>query len=430
MQLPTEPQTIVRLTVDSFKRLRAAHVQPSRTGLVPVRGRNGQGKSSLIESMIAALLGRKGTQALPITEGEHGADVLLELGQLTVRRTWKRDSGGKAKTTLTVTGSDGVDIPSPQAILDALCGEFADPVAFLDMKAADQVKTTLNVLGLGGEVAAIEKDADEAYDERTVAGREADRFSKAMAALEVEVSGLPAPPTEGTIEELAAELQEANERNGAIDDDRKLRENIKTRGIEFASRRDQLKTELARIEDEMEKSREHWTQVNMRLDIAQATDVEPIMVSLRQHEEAAKHAGRRELLVATRAQAEEAQATHDAADRLLADLRGQIAALLAAAEFPIEGVTYDPEAKVLKIGGIPFDQASQGERIKLAAGVAMMGSPTIRVMFAREGSLLDHTSQAQLAAIAEAHGFQLWLEVVDDNPEGAGIFIEDGEVVG
>ena len=90
-------------------------------------------------------------------------------------------------------------------------------------------------------------------------------------------------------------------------------------------------------------------------------------------------------------------------------------------------MTYDAGTKTLKLNEIPFAQASQAERLKAAASVAMAGDPAIRVMFAREGSLLDEESRIYLAELAEASGFQLWLEVVDSEAEGSGVWIEDGE---
>ena len=421
----SKPMTVVRLKVDSFKRIHAANVTPSPTGLVPVRGENAQGKSSLIEAMLAALLGRKAAQELPIMEGEAGAEVVLDLGQLVVRRHWTRDSGGKAKSSLSVQTPDGVEQRSPQAVLDALVGEFADPVAFLDQKPAEQVRTMLQVMGLGAQIATLEEDASEIYDRRRDLGRDAHRLTKAAEALTLEVDGLPAPPTEGTIEELATSLQNAEVKNAAI-----------ASGLHelnaLAIRGEQIEKEIARLQEELESQRAEWKRVAVETTaLGDRVDPEPIRNALIAHEEASKYAGRRELLEQTRHEAHEAQQVHATCDDELDDKREAINALLATAEFPMEGVAYDPEKQAININGIPFSQASQAERLKLAATIAMLGNPTIRVMFAREGSMLDANSQAQLAQIAEENGFQLWLEVVDspaaDGSRRSGVWIEDGE---
>ena len=122
-----------------------------------------------------------------------------------------------------------------------------------------------------------------------------------------------------------------------------------------------------------------------------------------------------------------ARERHEVEKERLKGIRATIDKLLSHTKFPIEGMSYDHQSKLLMIGEVPFSNASQAERIKAAAAIAMAGNPRLKVIFAREGSLLDANSQLQLAEIAEANGFQLWLEVVDTNPEGAGILIEDGE---
>lgn len=426
---PTPPaqsaMTVVRLEVDSYRRLRAAHVQPSPTGLVLVRGRNGAGKSSLIGSMLEALGVEK--SELPITEGEHGGSVVLDLGDLVVRKRWTRDSGGKARPALTIEASDGSPLKSPAAVLKELRGRFADPVAFLDMPPAEQVKTVLGVLGLDEELQRLEAIAQSHYDRRRDLGRDADRLGKAAAELAHEVAGLPQPATDGTVDSLASELQAAKDVNARLEADVVALRSIDERGKAATDRLESLRAEIVKLEGEIEQLRTNREGVAERVRGKTKIDVEPIVEAMRAHEDAARLRGRRELAENTQRDADLAQAAHAAAERDLEGARQQIADLLASAKFPIEGMAYDPVGKVLTINAIPFSQASQAERLKAAAAVAMAGSPAIRVMFAREGSLLDEESRMQLAQLAEQSGFQLWLEVVDSNAQGAGVWIEDGE---
>jgi DNA repair exonuclease SbcCD ATPase subunit len=429
--------TVVRLDVDSFKRLRAAHVTPTPNGLVLVRGRNDQGKSSLIEAMQSALLGKAAAPELPITEGAHGSVTVVDLGELVVTKRWKRDSGGKATAALTVEAKDGSRISSPQAILDNLVGRFADPVAFLAMKPAEQVKTVLAVTGLDQQLQALEERAAAQFDQRRDLGRDADRLIKAEAQLALEVDGLPAPPTGGSVEALTTELEVITEHNANRERWIATRDMAGQAGIAAKERLAAIEVELARLQAEKDQlareltaQREAWNQASMVLTSVQPRDPAPVMALLRQHEEAARYAGKRDLLEQTRAQAAEARAAHVGADAALEGTRTMIAELLRGAAFPIEGMAYDPDKKLLTIGGIPFSQASQSMRIKVAAAVAMAGDPLIQVLFARDGSLLDAESQQQLAALAEERGFQLWLEVVDSTQEGPGLWIEDGQAFG
>lgn len=428
---PIPPMTVVRLDIDSFKRLRAAHVTPTPTGLVLVRGKNAAGKSSLIESMLDVLGAEKAD--LPITEGQHsgGVKVCLSNGNpeedLIVEEKITRDSAGKAKRALSITAANGSKKKGPASVLKSLRGHFADPVAFFNMSAADQVKTVLIVLGLDEELAVLEGAETGLYDRRRDLGRDVDRLAKALAEIQSEVDGLPAPPTEGTIDELATELQRIKDHNAFIDHERAKMNLAADRGTEATARLARLQAEVATLGVEVDNQRGAWTIASELIKGKTREDPEPTVERMRAHEEAAKHAGRRELLESTRVQHEEAAGAHAHIEEGLASARQSIAELLGSATFPVEGMSYDHEAKVLTVGGIPFSQVSQGERLTASAVIAMAGSPAIRVMFAREGSLLDEESRVQLATIAEASGFQLWLEVVDDNAEGAGVWIEEGE---
>lgn len=427
-----EHLTVVALEVEAFKRLTAAHVTPTATGLVLVRGRNAQGKSSLIESMLDALGSEKAD--LPITEGEHGGSVKVRLSNgdpaedLIVEEKLTRDSAGKAKRALSITAANGSKVKGPAGVLKGLRGHFADPVAFLEMKPAEQVKTVLRILEMDVDLEALEAKAEGFYEQRRDLGRDRDRTAKASAEIDHEVAGLPAPPEGPGLEALTEELQAAKDSNAELEGHRQTMVSTSLRGKEAADRLERLKAEVDKLEAEVSSQRDAWKASAEAVKAAgEPIDVSPIVEQITAHEEAGRASGKREL-------AESARAAHAAADEEwqeasngLEETRLDIAKLLGSADFPIDGMAYDHEAKALTIGGIPFSQASQAERLKAAAAVAMAGSPSIRVMFAREGSLLDDESRVQLAELAEASKFQLWLEVVDSNPEGAGVWIEDGE---
>lgn len=436
------PLTVLRLEVEGYMRIRAAHVTPTPRGLVLVRGRNAQGKSSLIGSMADAFGVER--PAMPITEGEHAGEVSVTLGcpedpsrNLVVRERFTRDAGGQAKRVLTIEAADGSRLSGPAAILKELRGHFADPVAFLDMTADEQARTALRVLGLADKLERLEQVAQGHYDHRRDLGREADRLSKAEAQLRDEVTALPPPPTSGSVDELVSELRAANDHNAVIDRNVQDLEACTRAGQVLADRirlkqaeLERVQAELAGLAAERERCAERWTVLSQTVSASTRVDVAPIEERLREHEEASKFAARRELYAATAADALAARTEHANAEAALEGARAKIAELLQATPFPVEGMAYDHEAKSLTVGGIPLSQASQAERLKVAAAVAMAGGPRLRVLFAREGSLLDAESQALLAQLALDRGFQLWLEVVDSTAEGAGIWIEDGEAYG
>lgn len=425
------PHTIVELTVDSFKRLHAAHLEPTPTGLVLVRGKNAAGKSSLIESMLDVLGAEKAE--LPITEGKHGGGVRIRLSNgdpsrdLIVEEKITRDSGGKAKRALSIVAADGAKVKGPAGVLKELRGRFADPVAFLEMKPEDQVKTVLGVLGLDEQLIDLELTAEGHYGRRRDLGRDADRIGKAAAELEAEVQGLSDPVSPGALRAAAEELQAARDHNAGLRAHQVTMDAAQAQGVEASQRLVRLREEIVKLEDEIAVQRETWVAAAAAVKGKLLIDSAPIVERIEAHESGAKAAGRRELALETRANATAAQTEHATAEAALLSTRQAIAELLGGVVFPIEGMAYDHETKALTIGGIPLSQASQAERLKVGAGVAMAGSPEIGVLFVREGSLLDDDSRIDLATLAESANFQLWFEKVDSNSDGAGVWIEDGE---
>ena len=104
---------------------------------------------------------------------------------------------------------------------------------------------------------------------------------------------------------------------------------------------------------------------------------------------------------------------------------GLLYAFIAAAKFPVEGLSLGDE-EVL-INGHPFVQAAASQKIKTSVALAMAANPQIRVMRIMDGSLLDSDAMKMIADMAEANNFQIWLESVSEG-NGAGVIIEDGHV--
>jgi hypothetical protein len=103
------------------------------------------------------------------------------------------------------------------------------------------------------------------------------------------------------------------------------------------------------------------------------------------------------------------------------------AAAVAAAELPIEGLGFG--ADEILFNGLPFDQASDAEKLRVSVAIAAAKNPKLRVVRIREGSLLDADGVKELAALAAKYDLQVWREVVVDGAK-TGIVIEDGRLVG
>jgi len=109
----------------------------------------------------------------------------------------------------------------------------------------------------------------------------------------------------------------------------------------------------------------------------------------------------------------------------LQELEAKRAALLSNCWMPVPGIGFDTDGVTLN--GLPLEQASAAEQLKLGVAVACAMNPSLKVMLIRDGSLLDDDSMAMIEQMAEAHQAQIWIERVGNDGKCT-VVIEDGEV--
>lgn len=109
----------------------------------------------------------------------------------------------------------------------------------------------------------------------------------------------------------------------------------------------------------------------------------------------------------------------------LDEIDAQKASVLKEAKFPVDGLGFGEHGVLMN--GLPFDQASGSETLRVSTAMGIAMNPDLRVLLLRDGSLLDAHSMDTLAEMAEQSECQIWLERVGDGDESA-IVIEDGHV--
>ena len=199
---------IVSLQAENVKKIRAIEIEPDGS-LVVVGGRNGAGKSSVLDSIAYALGGRALCPSRPIRNGETAARARVDLGDLVIERTWTEKG-----TYLSVRTGDGFQAPSPQAVLDKLVGRLSfDPLAFVAMPPREQVETLRELVGL--DFADIDAERDQLYRDRTHNGHDIKRLEGQLASMP-EDPDAPARPV--SVSALMNELKAAREHNAKGDD--------------------------------------------------------------------------------------------------------------------------------------------------------------------------------------------------------------------
>jgi hypothetical protein len=99
--------------------------------------------------------------------------------------------------------------------------------------------------------------------------------------------------------------------------------------------------------------------------------------------------------------------------------------MMEKAKFPIKGLSFDDNNVIFN--NIPFDQASQGEKIKISTAMGLVLNPTLKILLIRDGSLLDAKNLEIVAKMAEKMDSQIWIERVGKGKE-CSVIISNGEI--
>ena len=422
---------IIKLTANNVKRLRAVEITPDGNTVV-VSGRNGQGKTSVLDAIAYALGGKDVICKEPIRRGEKSAEVVCDLGDFIVRRKFTAEG----TTTVTVEGKDGARFPQPQRKLDDLIGSLSfDPLAFSRMDGNGQSETLRKLLGL--DFSAVDGKRTALYAERTEVNRDGKQLAARFDALPPVVAD--APGAELSSAEIMADMdaaQAVRDANTAARDKARAAADVTTR----------INNELASAEAHAADMADRLTKAQSAVAELRATAAAALAKATELHE-ASKALNDPDLqpfkdriasLESTN-RVVRANATHAAMSIELEAARAKSAALtaeiqaiddkkqadIAAASFPVDGLGFDGEGGVT-LNALPFDQASSAEQLRASVSIGLAMNPGLRVLLIKDGSLLDEQALAALSGMADELDAQLWIERVEDG--GATVVIEDGSV--
>lgn len=425
---------ITRLQADNFKRLSVLDIRPgTSSGIVPIRGRNAQGKTSTLDAIMAALGGKSVMPSKPVRRGEDEGAIRVELDDgVVILRRFTADGKGDS---IEVTNADGFRAPSPQKMLDSLYASVAfDPLAFTRLKPDQQLTRLRQLVKLDVDVDALERQIAADYEKRRDKNREKDREAARLLQMPT-YPDAPGQPVDETA--LEHQISRASETNGQIERRKVNRERFaeaieNNKGL-LQRERDDITALEERIATHRENAAEferiiaeQEKQLAEAEPLPEPVDVTEVQAALRTARDTnakiaaqAAHVGQEKLVQTLTGEA-------DALTKAIETRRAEIAASIERAAMPVPGLSFG-DGEVL-FNGLPLDQASSAEQLRVSTAIGMATSPKLRVMLVRDGSLLDDEGEKILADMAAEHDFQLWVEAVDTSGK-VGIVLEAGAVV-
>lgn len=434
---------IIRLTSENVKRLKAVEITPSGN-IVVIGGDNGQGKTSVLDSIMMALGGASTIPVKPVRDGEKKAKIVVELDNgLVVTRKFTAAGG----TELTVTGADGNKFSSPQSMLDALVGRLSfDPLEFMRQDARKQSETLRTLVGL--DFTELDQQRERLYVERTVVGRNQRSAENRLAGRRPTTEALPAEEVSAQVimdeQSAAAAKNSANAKSRQAASDLKLKaEFARSKEQQQKQAVDRLAEEIAEMQKRLAAGNDAWEKLKLEADQkeseanAATTEADALKdIDMRQFHNRLDEIETTNRKIREQREIRAAKEEVETHTRKAENLTSQIEeidqkkrAALSSAAYPIDGLKITPEGAV-EFNGIPISQVSGAEQLRVSVAIGLALNPKLKVLLIRDGSLLDEKSLAMVSEMATAAEAQVWIEMVSKDKGKCSVIIQDGEVIG
>lgn len=407
----TEPVKINELLIENVKRVKAVQFEPSADGLTIIGGRNGQGKTSVLDAIAWALGGNNYKPSIPERDGALVPPNLhIELSNgLIVERKGKN-------STLKVTDPNGNK--SGQQLLNEFVSTLAlDLPKFINGSDKDKADSLLKILGIGDVLAQLDTKENQLYAQRTEVGRIADRKKKAADEMPM-YPNVPKEPVSAT--ELIKEQQEILARNGENERKRQDAARYERMLAETQIAFDKAKAALQKAEQDCltaRKSAEDLHDESTAELEKNLAEIEALNIKIRAN--STKEAAEIE--------ANNLQQEYDGLTEQIESVREERNKLLDSAELPLPGLSVK-DGKLI-YNNMPWDGMSGSDQLKVATAIVRKLNPQCGFVLMDKLEQMDLETLQEFGVWLKQEGLQVIATRVSTGDE-CSIIIEDGMVKG
>ena len=370
---------INKLEIENVKRVKAVKLEPTANGLTVIGGRNGQGKTSVLDAIAWAL----GGDRYRPSQAQNAESIIPPHLKLVMNNGLVVERKGK-NSDLKVTDPQGRK--SGQQILNEFVEQLAlDLPRFMESSGKEKAQTLLKIIGVGDQLAELEQKEKELYNRRLAVGQIADQKKKFAD----EQTYYPdAPKDLISPSELIRQQQEILARNG---ENQRKRERVQ----ELQAQQRQLEANIKSLEDELGRYQARLEQVNQDVEIAckSAEDLQDestaeLEKSLADIEEINRKVRANMDKEKAEEDAQEYKNQYEALTSEIRDTRQKKVELLSGADLPLPELAVQDGELIYK--GQKWDNMSGSERLKVATAIIRKLNPNCGFV------LLDKLEQMDL----------------------------------
>lgn len=407
---------INKLEIENVKRIKAVKIEPTASGLTIVGGNNNQGKTSVLDSIAWALGGEKYRPSQPQREGSTippTLHIVLNNG-LIVERKGKNSS-------LKVTDPSGNK--GGQQLLNEFVEQLAlDLPKFMEASGREKAQTLLKIIGVGDQLAALDQEENELYNQRRTIGQIADqkeKFAKEQPYYSDAPKELISPS------DLIRQQQEILARNG---ENQRKRDQVKKYEDSVFFLRQSVDSMNEQLEEEKRKLQE--AEENLQIAQMNAQDLQD--ESTAELEESISNI--EEINRKVRANMDKDKAEDDAKEyrnqynALTTEInkkRNAKTDLLQSAELPLPELSVKDGELIYK--GQQWDNMSGSDRLKVSTAIVRKLNPKCGFVLLDKLEQMDLQTLNEFGKWLEQEGLQAIATRVSTGDE-CSIIIEDGYV--
>lgn len=407
---------ISSLEIENVKRVKAVYLEPSAKGLTIIGGRNGQGKTSVLDAIAWNLGGDRLKPSNPMREGSVVPPAIHM--ELTNGFIVERKGKNSALKVYDPEGQKG-----GQQLLNEFIDQFAlDLPKFLSAGNKEKAQILLQIIGIGEQLAIIESKELKYFNQRTQIGVIAKRKKAHAEELEY-YPDVPEEPLSAS--QLIQSQQAILAKNG---------ENQRQRaGLADLKKKDEaLQAEIKRLKEQYDTCMADHQ--NLLAAITNATKTVAQLQDESTDELERSIADMDAINVKVRANADKARAQQEAEELesqykeltgAIEEARKEKMALLNAADLPLPGLSVNDDELTYK--GSKWDCMSSSEQLKVATAIVRKLNPNCGFVLMDKLEQMDRETLAEFGSWLEEENLQVIATRVSTDSE-CSIIIEDGYV--